>query len=121
MDADFRWFEGEKAQFRFVPYDWAFLFMKDCLELPRHILREHTDKKTGPDVEGSMAGKEETGGTDETGQHKGDRYIQTRSKLIMEAEKAKEHQGAAHRDRMHADLEIDITHPGAADRQEGSQ
>src|SRR5580692_381018 len=26
MDAHFRWFEGEKAQFRFVPYDWAFLF-----------------------------------------------------------------------------------------------
>ena len=26
MDANFRWFEGEKAQFRFVPYDWAFLF-----------------------------------------------------------------------------------------------
>ena len=22
---NFRWFEGEKAQFRFVPYDWAFL------------------------------------------------------------------------------------------------
>ena len=21
-----RWFEGEKVQFRFVPYDWAFLF-----------------------------------------------------------------------------------------------
>ena len=27
MDAHFRWFEGEKAQFRFVPYDWAFLFV----------------------------------------------------------------------------------------------
>lgn len=27
MDANFRWFEGEKAQFRFVPYDWAFLFV----------------------------------------------------------------------------------------------
>jgi len=26
MDANFRWFEGEKAQYRFVPYDWAFLF-----------------------------------------------------------------------------------------------
>lgn len=26
MDDYFRWFEGEKAQFRFVPYDWAFLF-----------------------------------------------------------------------------------------------
>lgn len=26
MDVNFRWFEGEKAQFRFVPYDWAFLF-----------------------------------------------------------------------------------------------
>jgi hypothetical protein len=26
MDAHFRWFEDEKAQFRFVPYDWAFLF-----------------------------------------------------------------------------------------------
>jgi hypothetical protein len=27
MDEHFRWFEGEKAQFRFVPYDWAFLFV----------------------------------------------------------------------------------------------
>ena len=25
MDANFRWFEGEKAQYRFVPYGWAFL------------------------------------------------------------------------------------------------
>jgi hypothetical protein len=26
VDVNFRWFEGEKAQYRFVPYDWAFLF-----------------------------------------------------------------------------------------------
>ena len=31
MDANFRWFEGEKAQYRFVPYDWAFLFF--CIGL----------------------------------------------------------------------------------------
>jgi hypothetical protein len=26
VDINFRWFEGKKAQLRFVPYDWAFLF-----------------------------------------------------------------------------------------------
>jgi len=34
MDANFRWFEGEKAQYRFVPYDWAFLFLFLLLRFP---------------------------------------------------------------------------------------
>ena len=40
MDADFRWFEGEKAQFRFVPYDWAFLFVGTLREAGLQDLRE---------------------------------------------------------------------------------
>ena len=29
----FRWFEGEKSQYRFVPYDWAFLFLYLTLQV----------------------------------------------------------------------------------------
>jgi hypothetical protein len=64
MDADFRWFEGEKAQYRFVPYGWAFLFVFGAgranfcrspgglnLKLPGHKLRQHADEEAAPDLE----------------------------------------------------------------------
>jgi hypothetical protein len=80
MDANFRWFEGEKAQFRFVPYDWAFLFSFGLpksrqpmiglffLEKPRHILRKQADKEAGPDVKGGVSRKNKAGSADEAGQ-----------------------------------------------------
>ena len=68
-----------------------------------------------------MAGEKETGSADKTGQDKGDRYIQSRSKLIIETEEAKEHQGAAHADSMHTYFVKDIAEPAAADRQEGAE
>jgi hypothetical protein len=35
MDANFRWFEGEKAQYRFVPYGWAFLLIAPQAQGPK--------------------------------------------------------------------------------------
>jgi hypothetical protein len=72
MDANFRWFEGEKAQFRFVPYDWAFLFL---LEPPRNILRQQADEQAGPDVKGGVSRKNKAGSTDEAGQDEGNSDI----------------------------------------------
>ena len=43
MDANFRWFEGEKAQFRFVPYDWAFLFVRTASHPPPGPLKGEVD------------------------------------------------------------------------------
>lgn len=52
MDAHFRWFEGEKAQFRFVPYDWAFLINEaQELKLPCDVLRHHPYSQTRIDLQ----------------------------------------------------------------------
>src|SRR5277367_5393006 len=92
-----------------------------CLEPPRYILRQHTDEEAGPDVEGGVSRKDEAGSADEAGHNKGNSDIQSRSKLIMEAEKAKEHQGSAHTNGVHTHLVKDIADPTTADRQEGAE
>jgi len=123
MDAHFRWFEGEKAQFRFVPYDWAFLFVESdggtgrrrwrrrvrtrlilealarwvgssgvgegALKLPGDILREHTDKKTGPDLEERMVGIDQAGGTDQPRCQQYEGQVETGGVFILEGEKEK--------------------------------
>src|SRR4051812_14908213 len=50
MDANFRWFEGEKAQYRFVPYGWAFLFVGHALRVFRQPLLQRCCRTSGSTV-----------------------------------------------------------------------
>ena len=84
-------------------------------------MRQHANEKPGPDVERIMSRKNEAGSADETSQHERDSDIQSRSKLIIEAEKAKEHQRTSHADGMHTYLVKDIADPTAADGQKRAE
>lgn len=91
------------------------------LKEPRNILRQHAYEEARPDVEGRMSGENKARSAHNTRQHECDGDIQSRSKLIMEAEEEKEHQGAAHGDGVHAYFVKDIADPAATDGKEGAK
>ncbi len=123
LDANFRWFEGEKAQYRFVPYDWAFLFTDmptgrlltgAGLELPGDVLAEHSNKQSGIDLESVVIARDQAGCGDKARSQYGQGEIESGGVAIGEGEEKEEHHGAAHGDGMHADLKIDIAQPPSA-------
>jgi hypothetical protein len=85
MDEYFRWFEGEKAQFRFVPYDWAFLFLPSAkgspkpaegkLKLPPDIHGQHADEKAAINLKARMGLQEQPGRAGQTRSQQSDGHI----------------------------------------------
>lgn len=90
-------------------------------ELPGDELRQHAGKETDPDLKTRMSGEQQPRCADQPRKQQGDGDILPRAKFIGKSKQVKEHQGAAHGDGVHADLEKDIEDPAAADGEKGAE